>query len=115
MKPKANCANQMIVTIFNKLVFVMLVLTLFWSNFLIASSINNGREIYRLHCVMCHGINGKSVMAGATNFNRGQGLFQSDHSLLERIKSGKNACPAFRGILTDQKIFDVIAYIRTLN
>lgn len=63
---------------------------------------------------MCHGINGQSTMAGASNFNRGEGLFQSDQKLLERIKNGKRACPAYRGILTEQKIFDVIAYVRTL-
>ena len=101
--------------ILKKVIFLMLVLTLFLSNNLMSSDINNGRKIYQLHCAMCHGVNGESVMAGAANFNRGQGLFQSDHSLLERIKSGKNACPAYRGILREQKIFDVIAYIRTLN
>ena len=93
----------------------MLLLTLFLSTASIASDINNGQKIYQSYCVMCHGISGKSVMAGAAEFNRGEGLFQSDHSLLERIKSGKNACPAYLGILTEQKIFDVIAYIRTLN
>jgi len=100
---------------FKKLIFVMLTLIPFFSNTLVASNTSNGQKIYQLHCVMCHGDNGKSVMAGAANFNRGEGLFQSDHKLLERIQSGKNACPAYRGILTEQKIFDVIAYIRTLN
>jgi mono/diheme cytochrome c family protein len=100
---------------FKKLIFIMLMLTLFFSNTSVASDANNGQKIYQLHCVMCHGVNGKSVMAGAANFNRGEGLFQSDHRLLERIQSGENACPAYRGILTEQKIFDVIAYIRTLN
>ena len=96
-------------------IFFTLLLTLFASTTTIASDANNGQKIYQLHCVMCHGVNGKSVMAGAADFNRGEGLFQSDHRLLERIQSGKNACPAYRGILTEQKIFDVIAYIRTLN
>lgn len=100
---------------FKKLIFIMLMLTLFFSNTSVASDANNGQKIYQLHCVMCHGVNGKSVMAGAADFNRGEGLFQSDHRLLERIQSGENACPAYRGILTEQKIFDVIAYIRTLN
>ena len=98
----------------NKVIFFTL-LTLFASTTTIASDLNNGRKIYQLHCVICHGVSGKSVMVGAANFNRGEGLFQSDYSLLERIQSGKNACPAYRGILTEQKIFDLIAYIRTLN
>jgi mono/diheme cytochrome c family protein len=105
----------MIDMIFKKLIFILLMLTLFFSNTSFASNTINGQKIYQQHCVMCHGVNGKSVMAGAANFNRGEGLFQSDHKLLERIQSGKNACPAYRGILTEQKIYDVIAYIRTLN
>ena len=101
--------------IFRKLILIMLMLPIFFSNTSFASDTNNGQKIYQLHCVMCHGVNGKSVMAGAADLNRGEGLFQSDHRLLERIQSGKNACPAYRGILTEQKIFDVIAYIRTFN
>ncbi|MEE8379637.1 MAG: c-type cytochrome, partial [Gammaproteobacteria bacterium] len=96
-----------------KLILVMLLMP-FVSNTLLASNTGNGQKIYQQHCVKCHGVNGKSVMAGAAEFNRGEGLFQSDHGLLERIQSGNNACPAYRGILTEQKIFDVIAYIRTL-
>ena len=105
----------MVVITLKKIISFMLLLTLFLSTASIASDINNGQKIYQSYCVMCHGISGKSVMAGAAEFNRGEGLFQSDHSLLKRIKSGKNACPAYLGILTEQKIFDVIAYIRTLN
>lgn len=78
-----------------------------------SSDVSKGQTIYRQHCTMCHGNTGKGSMAGAPDFKRGQGLRQSDHSLLERIKAGKNACPAYQGILTDQKIFDVIAYMRT--
>lgn len=79
-----------------------------------ASDIKNGQRLYKQNCLSCHGINGQPTMAGAANFKRGEGLFQSDQQLLQRIKSGKRACPAYRGILSEQKIFDVIAYIRTL-
>ena len=79
-----------------------------------ASDINQGQKIYQQNCSICHGANGNSTMANAANFKRGEGLFQSDQSLLKRIQNGKRACPAYRGILTEQKIFDVIAYIRTL-
>lgn len=78
-----------------------------------ASDINIGHSIYQRHCVSCHGINGSPAMAAAPDFRRGQGLMQSDQALHKRILKGKNACPAFRGILDDQQILDVIAYIRT--
>ncbi len=105
----------MVAMIFKKVLLVVPILVLFFSNSVLASDVVNGGQIYRQHCAMCHGNKGNSVMVGAANFNRGEGLFQSDYSLLARIKSGKNACPAYRGILSEQKIFDVIAYIRTLN
>lgn len=79
-----------------------------------ASDINQGRKIYQRDCAICHGADGNSTMANAANFKLGEGLFQSDESLLNRIQNGKRACPAYRGILSEQKIFDVIAYIRTL-
>ena len=91
----------------------ILLLTLIISGPAQSSDVNKGQTIYRQHCTMCHGNTGKGNMAGAPDFKRGQGLRKSDHSLLERIKVGKKACPAYLGILTDQKIFDVIAYMRT--
>jgi mono/diheme cytochrome c family protein len=106
---------NVIAMVFRKALFIVPISALLFSGNLLASDIGNGRQIYQRHCAMCHGQNGDSVMAGAANFNRGEGLFQSEYSLLARIKSGKNACPAYRGILSEQKIFDVIAYIRTLN
>ena len=101
--------------IFKNALFAVAIFVPFFTNTLLAANFDNGRQIYQRHCAMCHGNNGNSVMPGAANFNRGEGLFQSDYSLLARIKSGKNACPAYRGILSEQKIFDVIAYLRTLN
>ena len=54
-------------------------------------------------------------MAGVPDFDRPGSLMQSEKTLLTRIQSGKNACPAYRGILREQEIFDVIAYIRSLS
>ena len=77
-----------------------------------ASDTQEGGNHYRTHCAMCHGDDGRPLMAGAPDFSRGQGLLKPDIRLLDRIKSGKNACPSYQGILKDQQIFDVIAYIR---
>jgi len=79
-----------------------------------ASDVAQGRNHYQRHCAICHGQDGRPSMAGAADFKRGQGLMQSDRALAERIERGNLACPAYRGILTEQEIFDVIAYIRTL-
>lgn len=79
-----------------------------------SSDMFSGKTTYELHCIMCHGKDSKNPTPGAANFSKGEGLFQSDTSLLERIKKGKNACPSYKGILRNQQIFDVISYLRAL-
>lgn len=74
-----------------------------------------GGELYAVHCVSCHGASGVNVMPNAPNFAQSESLLQPDFLLLSSIKNGKNAMPAYQGILTDQDILDVIVYLRTLN
>jgi cytochrome c6 len=74
-----------------------------------------GRQLYTANCVTCHGATGKSVIPGAPNLGLGDGMMRPDFTLLNAIRSGKNAMPAYRGILTDRDIMDVIAYMRTLH
>lgn len=91
----------------------LVVAALLTSGNTIASDLQSGQTVYRQHCAMCHGNNGTPMMAGAPDFRRGEGMLKSDFTLLDRIKAGRNACPAYIGILKEQQIFDVIAYIRT--
>ena len=70
--------------------------------------------MFNNYCVSCHGQNGVAAHPLAPNFQRGEKLFVSDLILVESIRKGKEAMPAFNGILTEQQILDVIAYIRTL-
>lgn len=75
-----------------------------------------GRQLYATNCAVCHGIDGKSVMPGAPNFDRGSNnLLRPDFTLLASIRAGKNAMPAFQGVLADRDIMDVIAFMRTLR
>lgn len=74
-----------------------------------------GGELYAVHCASCHGASGISIMPNAPSFARGESLLQPDLLLLTSIKSGKNAMPAYQGILSDHDIMDVIVYLRTLN
>lgn len=76
---------------------------------------NKGRQLYATNCAICHGPTGRSVMPGAPNFDRGEGLLRPDFTLLASIRSGKNAMPAFQGILPDRDILDVIAFLRTMH
>lgn len=79
-----------------------------------ADSVKGG-ELYATHCASCHGVFGVSDMPDAPNFDQGESLFQPDLVLLNSIKAGKNAMPAYRGIFSDRDILDMIAYLRTLN
>jgi mono/diheme cytochrome c family protein len=74
-----------------------------------------GGELYAIHCVSCHGASGINVMPNAPNFAQGENMMQPDSTLLTSIKNGKNAMPAYQGILSDSDILDVIVYLRTMN
>lgn len=80
-----------------------------------AADIFKGRQIYSVHCLSCHGANGAKATPGAVNVIPGQRLMQPDVALLGSIRSGRNAMPAYIGVLTDREILDVIAYMRTLR
>jgi cytochrome c6 len=79
-----------------------------------AADVFNGRTVYRTYCEGCHGQNGQGELTGVPNFTRGQSLMRSDLAIFDSIRSGKNAMPGFLGVLEEQEMLDVIAYIRTL-
>lgn len=54
-------------------------------------------------------------MVAIPNFRRGEGLLQSDFALIDTLKQGMGAMPAYQGLLTDNELADVITYIRTLQ
>lgn len=79
-----------------------------------AADVFKGKDLYQTYCLNCHGASGQGELPGMPNFARGQGLMQADLALFETISAGRSAMPAFRGVLDEQEILDVIAYIRTL-
>lgn len=80
-----------------------------------AANVMEGQQIYNQHCIGCHGMGGMSPIPNAPNFARGERLMQPDMALLQTIKAGKMTMPSFNGMLRDQQILDVIAYLRTLQ
>ena len=93
---------------------VLALLGLAWSYPGSAADRKNGRTIYEMHCLGCHGEGGNSIDPTIPNFANGDGLFMMDSELLRRIREGSQTKPAFRGLLSDQEIRDVISYLRTL-
>lgn len=80
-----------------------------------AADIHKGGSLYATHCAMCHGANGNPVLPGTPNFRRMETLMRPDLQILPAIKNGKGSMPGFFGILRDQEVLDVIAYLRTLS
>lgn len=81
-----------------------------------------GREIYVNTCILCHGIDGKGVRglkfvpppADLTSLAVQSRL---DGSLFRRIHDGKpnTVMGAWKHALSDEEIWDVLAYVRTLR
>ena len=78
-----------------------------------AADFFNGEKIYQKYCQNCHGVKGQGGIGGAPNFARGQSLMKPDAYLYDTINSGKNAMPAYRGVLKEEEFYDVITYLRS--
>jgi cytochrome c6 len=94
--------------------FALAALAVAWPSPGAAADRKNGRALYDVHCAGCHGEGGRSIDPTVPSFADGEGLFMMDSELLDRIRRGSELEPAFRGLLSDQEIRDVIAYLRTL-
>ena len=81
----------------------------------LAADINKGREVYATNCQVCHGTNGRGVVPDAPDFSFGDRLIKPDIELFNSISSGKGMSPAYRGVLSEQEIFNVISYLRTFQ
>jgi len=87
-----------------------------WLPFIgVAADIMQGRNHYETYCRSCHGGDGRGVIAGAPDFSRGQGLMKPDAALASGLRSAKGGMPSFQGILREQQLLDVVAYLRTLQ
>ena len=80
-----------------------------------AADPGNGAQVYSVHCSGCHGDDGRGGMPGLPDFTRGEGLFQPNSQLATTIRNGKQVMPAYQGILTNDDINDVIAYLRSFR
>jgi len=74
---------------------------------------SNGRELYEIHCEGCHGVDGRSPDPTIPDLGEGDTTFMLDVELLDLIRDGSAAKPAFRGLLGEEEIRDIISYLRT--
>lgn len=81
----------------------------------LAANPAQGAELYTTYCRGCHGEDGRGTMARAPDFTRGQGLAASDASLVRALRTGGRGMPSYEGLLREQQLLDVVAYVRTLQ
>ena len=81
----------------------------------LAADVIQGADLYRQHCAACHGHNGRPQFVGAPDFSRPTALLKSDMTLLQSIRAGKGAMPAYQGLLRDRDLLDIVADLRTLR
>ncbi len=82
----------------------------------------SGREIYVNTCIRCHGIDGKGAMGiklvpPPADLASSDVQNRLDGTLFRRIHEGKpnTAMGAWKHSLSDEEIWDVLAYVRTLR
>lgn len=91
----------------------LVIMVLSYSN-VWAADPKNGAKLYAKQCVRCHGTNGTPVFPGVPDFKRSNALMKADADLKGKIMTGSGMMPAFQGLLEEEEILDVIAYMRSL-
>lgn len=82
-----------------------------------------GKAHFKEYCAVCHGASGlgdgpmaKATSPPAPKLTSPEVRNKTDQDLLTVIAEGKNtAMPAWRGLLTDQDLLDIVAYVRALG
>ena len=82
----------------------------------------SGREIYVNTCIRCHGIDGKGALGiklvpPPADLTASDVQNRLDGTLFRRIHEGKpnTAMGAWKHSLSDEEIWDVLAYVRALR
>ncbi len=100
----------------NSKIIISAVILLVWcfAGNAVAGNPFKGKPLYERHCAECHADSGSTKMENASNFKQAKGLMVPDAQLLMTIKSGKGMMSGYQGLLKDEEIMDIIAYLRTL-
>ena len=80
-----------------------------------ADAIAEGQELFKkFNCHACHGMAGGGGMGPNLTDETWQTGDGSDADLQTQIKEGKGNMPPFKSLLTDDQVWKLIAFVRTL-
>lgn len=72
----------------------------------------SGSELYMDNCVVCHGVDGKAGMAGATDLATS---VLSHQNTVNVIANGRNGMRAFSGQFSSEEIETLAKYVESLR
>ena len=86
------------------------------------ASTKAGKDLFTKNCASCHGRTGlgdgvktRSLKTSAGDFSKSDFQKQSDGDLFYKTKTGRDEMPRYEGKLTDEDIWNVVNYMRTLK
>ncbi len=86
-----------------------------------AESINKGKTVYQIRCVVCHGEKGegdgpagKALTPPAANQSTDAVQSQTDGELFWKISEGRGAMVGWKLIVSEEERWALVNYIRTL-
>ncbi len=77
-----------------------------------AADAKAGGRLYRQYCIDCHGGNGRGAVPGVPDLARGSAQMRSDKELVQKIEIGSGTMPSFLGVIRDDDLYDLVAYLR---
>jgi len=84
-------------------------------------AILDGKKLYARNCASCHGVSGQgngpvgvAMSPPPANLVSLKVQNQADGVLFWKIENGNPPMPGFRGVLSDESVWKIILYLRTL-
>ena len=71
-----------------------------------------GQELYKEHCMRCHGTDGTKGHFGAKNLKRS---VLSDLAIAQRIQKGKGFMPSFKKKFPPNELEQLVSFIKSLR
>lgn len=71
-----------------------------------------GKKVYEIHCLRCHGIDGSKKPFGGGRLARSE---LNDAGVMQVIRNGKGLMPSFGKTLTESEIRSLLIYVKSFR